>query len=532
MARAGDELRVEVTPWGPDGDTVHRVAREALRHDRVREQLDGAEHRVVSVGTVPPDVANDGDPVEPSHVRATLYDYSNERTLFVDAPVDGSPDVAVASSSRQPLPSSEERAAALAVLQDDAHLGPALREGRLVPFRPMPPLIPDGDDDERVARTVAVGLRDPGDPTGDAVVGVALGSRTVRRFDDTAVPASRARRGRCGVPYAGQPTADRGRPGQARLVVRRGGEELWRLIAVRPADSSGVVGSGIELRWVSYRGKRVLRRAHVPILNVRYDHDACGPYRDWQYEEGMLEAHGTDIASGFRRCPTPARTVLDSGSDRGNFLGVAVYEQGEELVLVSEMEAGWYRYVSQWRLHPNGTIRPRFGFGAVTSACVCETHHHHVYWRLDFDVVSPAHNSVEEFNDPPVGDASRWHTLRHEIRRPRNADRGRRWRVVNTAGGEAVTLSPGRHDGHADPFGVGDMWALRRRNGQLDDGQGFTSDPHDARAHLDRFVSGETIRDTNVVLWYAAHFSHDVRAHDTNPASRHVVGPTLSLDGW
>jgi len=38
-----------------------------------------------------------------------------------------------------------------------------------------------------------------------------------------------------------------------------------------------------------------------------------------------------------------------------------VYVQGQEVVLVSEMEAGWYRYVSQWRLHTDGTIRPRFG---------------------------------------------------------------------------------------------------------------------------------------------------------------------------
>ena len=49
-----------------------------------------------------------------------------------------------------------------------------------------------------------------------------------------------------------------------------------------------------------YRGKRVLRRAHVPILNVKYDRDRCGPFRDWQYEEGKIEAQGTDVAPGFR----------------------------------------------------------------------------------------------------------------------------------------------------------------------------------------------------------------------------------------
>ena len=64
----------------------------------------------------------------------------------------------------------------------------------------------------------------------------------------------------------------------------------------------------------------------------------------------MIEATGTDIASiGFRQCPTPATTILDSETDTGNFLGVEVYVEGQEVVLVSEMEAGWYRYISQWR---------------------------------------------------------------------------------------------------------------------------------------------------------------------------------------
>jgi hypothetical protein len=52
---------------------------------------------------------------------------------------------------------------------------------------------------------------------------------------------------------------------------------------------------------------------------------------------------------GFRLCPSAAMTVPDSGNDQGNFLGVAVcVDVGEqEVVLVSEMEAGWYRSISE-----------------------------------------------------------------------------------------------------------------------------------------------------------------------------------------
>ena len=69
-------------------------------------------------------------------------------------------------------------------------------------------------------------------------------------------------------------------------------------------------GGEVELRGVSYRGRCVLRRAHVPILNVRYDGDACGPYRDWQNEEGRFRAQGAAVAPGFRLCTGKAKTIM------------------------------------------------------------------------------------------------------------------------------------------------------------------------------------------------------------------------------
>jgi Cu2+-containing amine oxidase len=235
------------------------------------------------------------------------------------------------------------------------------------------------------------------------------------------------------------------------------------------------------------------------------------------------------VAPGFRLCPAPAQTILESGHDHGSFRGTAIYVDGEEVVLVCELQAGWYRYVSYWRLHADGTIRPRFGFGAVDNSCVCNRHHHHVYWRLDFDGVDATENGVREFNDPPVSGTSKWHSLDHEIRRERNPQRQRRWRVVNREGDERYTLVPGASDGHADNFGVGDLWALRKRPGEIDDGVGFTQDPQEARAHLNRFLTGQSISRADVVLWYAAHFAHDV--HEEGGGG-HIVGPKLEPGGW
>jgi len=41
-------------------------------------------------------------------------------------------------------------------------------------------------------------------------------------------------------------------------------------------------------------------------------------------------------------------------------------------------------------------------------------------------------------------------------------------------------------------------------------------------------INGESIRNTDVVLWYAAHFTHEVHEHGVG----HIVGPTLVPDGW
>ncbi|MCA1682491.1 MAG: hypothetical protein LC685_00575 [Actinobacteria bacterium] len=530
---AGNELHVEVVPWGPSPAATRAVARAALEHPSVRAELGDADTRLLRVVPV---VASSDAGAEPDHVRATVYDYMNERAVVVDAPVDGGAHVSITSTAKQPLPSRDEFAAAVEAVQADEELGAAIADGRLVPYRPMPPIVVDEHEDGSVARTISVGLRPAGEDGGaHQIVGVRAATGEVRHFEGGAPRAALAVEQMCGLPYAEQETAEQGDAGAAKITVTRGGEVLWSFIAVRPAASTGTNGSGIELRSVSYKGKRVFRRAHVPILNVRYDNDACGPYRDWQYQEGMINAVGSDPAPGFRLCTQPAKTIFDSGSDTGNFLGVAVYVEGDEVVLVSELEAGWYRYISLWRLGADGTIKPRFMFGAVENSCVCNVHHHHVYWRFDFDIVSAEHNAVREFNDPLLdGHTKHWHTLRHETRRANLTERKRKWRVVNRVSGEHYTLIPGPEDGKRDSFGIGDLWALRRRpNAQIDDGIGFTSDLDEARAHLNQFVNGEAISDTDVVLWYAAHFSHDIHAQEEEGEDHgHIVGPDLVPGGW
>jgi hypothetical protein len=93
------------------------------------------------------------------------------------------------------------------------------------------------------------------------------------------------------------------------------------------------------------------------VLNVFYDGNSCGPYRDWLYSETCFKCTGTDLGNGLALRGNPGQkaiTICDDANDSGNFRGVGVYEDPDtgELVLITECSAGWYRYITGWRFHP------------------------------------------------------------------------------------------------------------------------------------------------------------------------------------
>ena len=437
---------------------------------------------------------------------------------------------AVAPTARQPLPTREEFERAAEAVLRDGRLGAVAGAAR--PYRPMPPYVDQTLPDGNVGRLVTVGLHDPNGAVQHRIVGVRLGDgAVVDDLDGVPLPSAHS----CEPTPPVDACPDPGGPASVRLHITKAGTRLWDLVVVRPRDSSGTNGSGVELRWVDYRGQRVLDRAHVPILNVLYgsagQHLHCGPsYRDWLNQEACLKADGTEpYGAGFRVCSSAPQTILESGVDDGNFRGVAIWYSAGELRLVSELAAGWYRYVSDWRLLDDGRILPRFGFAATANPCTCSVHNHHAYWRLDLDIRSTTSQVVDEHNDPPEPGSTVWHQLKQEVKRGRRSTLNRFWRVRQHGTSTGYDLVPGPHDGTPDAFGVGDVWILRNRESELDDGQGFTTDPALAKAAIDKFVSGESVQNTDVVLWYAGHFTHDESDPTPHP---HVVGPELRPVNW
>lgn len=508
-------LVVTVTPWGPAQTAIDHARTVAESSPQVRQYLDRTSNRFLSFDLL--DSPVQGQP--PDGFRATFYDYTNNRAIVASGLVERPESLTVKVSYEQPLPSGEEFDAALAVVQRDPVLGPGLADGSVEAYRPMPPVLESATSNP--ARTVTVGLRQT-KRVGHEIVGVVLARGQVVRFANGAPPAAAANTSQCGTPSAGQPTTPRGTAGQFQVTVTQGPTTLWSMLVIRPSVSSGLRASGLEVQNVDYLGKRVLKRGHVPILNVKYASNGCGPYRDWQWQEGRFQADGTDVAPGIRNTTGPAQTILDNGTDVGNFAGVAYYTTADSLVLVTEMEAGWYRYINEWHFESNGTIRPRFRFGGTFNSCICLTHTHHAYFRLDFDIVTANKNAISEIN-------GRWNPIRRntEMMSLRSPTWNRRWLIENTASGEKYMIVPREHDGLTDTYGRGDLWLLAFNGNELDDGHNSTGG--ETEAQLNKFVNGESLNG-DLVVWYAGHSVHE-GGHEADDAV-HAVGPDIIPVSW
>ena len=545
--RAQTPVQIKVAVWGRTQAEINAAQTRVEQSKEFQKYLGGTRYRLLEFNYV--ENENKSQPAQiPTRFQAVFYDYTNDRTFVAESGFDSTSAINVTEAFYQPNPSDEEFDEAVGLLQQDARFSSMLKGSTIVPFRPMPPVtILEGTKE----RLVNVGLDARGNGGKNEVLSVGIKSGRVIRYERGAPETSSAAPEACGVPSANQTTTSRGTAGQYQLTVSQNGSPLWEMLVIRPSASSGTRASGIEVQNVKYKGKSILKRGNAPVLNVLYPGGACGPYRDWQYQEDMFAAptDGTaDPAPGIRIVPTgqTATTALDTGNDTGNFRGVAIYTQNNETVMVTEMQAGWYRYIMEWRFADDGTIRPRFGFGATDNSCVCAVHNHHVYWRFDFDVVNPNNKVFQvergrKFLKP----------IAAELTALKNLQTNRSLLIQNSTGDEAYMLVPSVLDGVADSYGRSDLWVLKYKNvsggtalqNEIDDGYNSTGGACTAISgsciNIDKFINGESVVDQDVVVWYGAHFIHSDGANLLDPnrsptilTNSHVVGPDIRPVRW
>ncbi len=543
---AAAPVKIKIVPWGPNAEAVDAAKLRVEHSEAVQGKLNGANYRLLEFNYLEND--DKSQPTQPpTQFQAVFYDYTNERAISAVGDFAGVEPIKVQEVFYQPLPNDEEFLEAVRLLQQDKSFEKSLKGETLETFRPMPPVtILDGTNE----RLVNVGLNAVGSGGKNEIVSVRIKDGKVIRYEKGAPETSLAEPTACGIPNANQFTTAFGTAGQYQLTVTQNGSPLWEMLVIRPSASSGTFKSGIEVRDVKYKGKSVLKRGNVPVLNVRYPNGACGPYRDWQYQEDMFQTApgSTDPAPGIRILPPGqiAQTIVDNGTDVGDYKGVAVYTQNDETVLVTEMQAGWYRYVMKWRFANDGTIRPRFGFEAVRDSCVCNVHNHNAYWRFDFDIVNPVNKVFQtergrKFLQP----------ITTETTMLKRINTNRSLLIQNSFGDEAYLLVPNLTDGVADSFARSDFWVLQYKNvvggtplqNEIDDGYSFTNgdctETDGTCINIDKFINGESVKDQDVVVWYGAHFIHDDAGSSANRPNKsadhsesHIVGPDIRPVRW
>jgi subtilisin-like proprotein convertase family protein len=443
----------------------------------------------------------------------TIYDYTVERAFEIVIDADGK------ELERHPYPGQPhrtrvERDDAAAIVREDARFKEAIATGALEIYEAMPPVTVD--DEGR--RLINVGVVTPGvgGPMVERneVVSVHIPTATILRHASGAPDTSRALTLACGPPNTGCSATE----GSCSFyqIQWPAADPVWKLNIRHPDCTQSVQsqGTGLELTDVFYRDRLILKRAEVPVLNVKYEADTCGPFRDWLDAEDCFWAPGTDVpstGSGIRVASQTPSTVCETNVDDGNFRGVAIFDQGTSLWLMTESNAGWYRYVMEWRLHLDGRIEPIFGFGATLNSCTCNEHYHHAYWRFEWAVDGSSTNAatgictlerrrpgVAEIYDPIAIEGT-------FLRSPTGWEKDY-FRVKNPQTGNGYLIQPGSLDGHAtnDPYAKFDLAALALNSGQINDPNTDTS------IEIQPWITGEALGTTKrLVTWYHATYDHD-----------------------
>lgn len=142
-----------------------------------------------------------------------------------------------------------------------------------------------------------------------------------------------------------------------------------------------------------------------------------------------------------------------------------------------------------------------------------------MYW-LDFDVAGTTNRISEDRLFGGVVQA-------RELSRKR--DGKTTWTISNPLTNKSSSFVPGGRDGVADKYGRNDIWFVNKAN-EVDDGVNCTSGGScPTWANIEKFVTQESIQDTDVIVWYGAHFVHDEL---NGQAEDHVVGPDFILKRW
>jgi hypothetical protein len=245
----------------------------------------------------------------------------------------------------------------------------------------------------------------------------------------------------------------------------------------------------IAFRDVFFRGRKVLHKASLPMIRVRYD-SGNGPYKD-QLSIGNMD-----------------RPVKVYEHFQGGF---------RHLVVESYHRIGRYHLLNRWFFRQDGLILPQLHSAGLQHP---STHQHHVYWRFDFDIEGSSNNLPLEYSP---GQSTNWGYgpgWRPLVGEEAIYSSNTSWAILNKESNRGYKINRGQFDGRPDFFG--------RLNGAIvayrgaEDLRGRLGSASDDGLY--QHITGEPVNGADVVMWYVAHLQHVYHGPEFE---WHACGPLL-----
>ena len=311
--------------------------------------------------------------------------------------------------------------------------------------------------------------------------------------------------------------------GDFHLVSGAGWSVYWRIRELK--------GSGLEVWFADFLGKRVLWRGSQPLAIVPY-HRPVGepPPPEHTYKDGINPMCG---GTTFRALKHTAPNSIDpwTSSAFDAALDTEAVVAGVEpatdfgparLVITAKFQCGWYQYVHSWEFDSDGNIHPRVAMGgALNPYSKDKAHVHHMYFRLDLDLDGFPSDVVEVFEHKSFTDpgGDEWQPpLATQGKLLADPTRARKWRVRDTKSKSALgqyrayQIEIPQTAGH-DKYSTGDVWVTVYRGDSVQQGEEVGTANCSDQELESVYATGplDTVNGNDVVLWVVVRAHHEPR---------------------
>jgi hypothetical protein len=292
---------------------------------------------------------------------------------------------------------------------------------------------------------------------------------------------------------------------------------------------SQAVGSGLEVWWADFHGRRVLWRGTQPFAIVPYHRPVVEPQPpEYTYKDGINpQCGGAPFTALQHTAPNSIAPWLSSAFDAAtdtDAVHVDVEPAGDfspqTLVIAAKFQCGWYQYVHRWEFDAYGDIHATIGMGGALNPYAKDASHvHHMYFRLDLDIDGFGTDVFEAFDhanfNHPAGDG--WKTMAAQGRFLTDPPGARKFRVRDlTSASNLGALRSYEIElpqvAGTDGYSTGDIWATVYRGDSVQQGTDVGFDCTD-KALESSYAQGplDTVNGSDVVLWIAIRHHHEPR---------------------